>query len=65
MEIFTGFLVLHLIALLTLLVVASLAFGILSLMRGSDAAGAAILAGGLVCAAEIRSLVARHRPTHR
>ncbi len=64
-EIFKGFLLLRLIGLLMLLVVVALVFGILALTRGSDAAGVAILAGGLVCAAASGSLVARHRASGR
>ncbi len=64
-EIFKGFLVLRLIAVLALLVVVALVFGIRSLARGSDLAGVAILAGGLVCVRAIRALVARHRMTRR
>jgi hypothetical protein len=64
-EIFRGFLLLRLIGLLMLLVVVALVFGISALTRGSDAAGVAILAGGLACAAASGSLVARHRATRR
>ncbi len=64
-EIFKGFLVLRLVALLALLAVVAVVFGIRSLARGSDVAGAAILAGGLVCVLAIRTLVARHRMTRR
>ena len=64
-EIFKGFLVLRLIALLALLVVVALVFGITSIARGSDVAGVAILAGGLVCGAAIGSLVARRRAVRR
>ncbi|HEY5198737.1 MAG TPA: hypothetical protein VIJ51_17085 [Solirubrobacteraceae bacterium] len=58
-DVFRGFLVLRLIGLLAVLIVVAVVFGIRSLARGSDVAGAALLAGGLVCAVAIRSLLAR------
>lgn len=58
-DIFKGFLVLRLIALLVLVIVVGLLLGISALTRGSDIVGAAILATVVVVAAAMGSLVAR------
>jgi len=63
-DIFKGFLVLRLVALLALLVVGGLILGISALARGSDVVGAAILAAVVVATAAIGSLVA-HRTSRR
>ena len=47
-DIFKGFLLLRLLGLLALVVVVAAVFGVVSLTRGSDAAGAGLLAGAVV-----------------
>ncbi|MEY2442932.1 MAG: hypothetical protein QOJ46_2358 [bacterium] len=63
-DIFKGFLVLRLAAFVVLLIVVGLVLGISALSRGSDIAGAAILATVVVLTAAIGSLVA-HRVSRR
>jgi hypothetical protein len=58
-DIFKGFLVLRFIGLLALLIVVAVVLGVSSLTRGSDVVGVAILAGAVVFAAAIGSLLAR------
>jgi hypothetical protein len=58
-SIFKGFLLLRLLGLVALLIVVAVVLGIWWLTRGSDAAGIAIIAAALVCAAAIGALVAQ------
>lgn len=57
--VFKGFLVLRLVGFLALFVVVAVVVGIRSLVRGSDVVGVAALAGAVVGAAALGSLVAR------
>jgi hypothetical protein len=63
-DIFKGFLVLKLVALLALLIVGGLILGISALARGSDVVGAAILAVVVLVTAALGSLVV-HRASRR
>jgi hypothetical protein len=56
---FSGFVVLRLIALLALLTVAALVFGIKALTRGSDATGIALLAAAVALAGAAAALISR------
>jgi hypothetical protein len=56
---FKGFLVLRFMAFVALLIVLAAVLGIRSLARGSELAGVAILAGVVVAAAALGSIVAR------
>jgi hypothetical protein len=58
-EIFKGFLLLRLLGMIALLIVVAVVLGIWSLTRGADAVGIGILAGALVLAVPLGSLVAR------
>ena len=63
-EVFNGFLILRLIALLALLTVGAVALGISSFARGSDAAGAGLL-GAAVVLASATGWLGVHRTTER
>lgn len=63
-DVFSGFLILRLIALLALLTVGAVALGLSSLARGSDGAGVALLIAAVLLAAATGWLVT-HRPTGR
>jgi hypothetical protein len=63
-DIFKGFLVARLIALLALLIIGGLVLGVSALTRGSDVVGPAILAAVAVIAVAIGSLIA-HRASRR
>jgi hypothetical protein len=58
-EVFKGFLLLRFMAFVALALVVAAVLGIRSLARGSEVAGVAILAGVVVFAAALGSLVAR------
>jgi hypothetical protein len=56
---FSGFVVLRLIALLALLTVAAVVFGIRALTRGSDVTGVALLAAAVALAGAGAALISR------
>ena len=64
-DIFKGFLVLKLVALLALLIVGGLILGMSAFARGSDLVGAAILAGVVMVTAVLGSLVVRRASRRR
>jgi len=62
-DVFTGFLILRLIALLALLTVGAVALAVSSLARGSDALGVVLLVAAVLLAAATGRLV-RRRSRH-
>ncbi len=63
-DIFKGFLVLKLVALLALLIAGALIVGISAFARGSDVVGVAVLAAVVIVTAALGSLVV-HRARQR